>query len=158
METPESIRTFLQQGDFVGYQFDLKQGWVRPTPDRGQTLQVKIQKLLFGLACPAADVPHWTTNSHRKTGPPRSALHETDTVALDNIPGRLNMVVDKLSRLGQTILKEWSLLPEVFQLTCNRWHQPQIDLFAIVFNNKLPQFMSLFLDSLVWAVGALSLS
>ena len=36
---------------------------------------------------------------------------------------------------------EWSLLPEVFQLICARWHQPQIDLFAVRVN-KLLQFVS----------------
>ena len=39
------------------------------------------------------------------------------------------MVADKLSRLGQTIQTEWSLLQEVFQTICSRWHRPQIDLF-----------------------------
>ena len=33
------------------------------------------------------------------------------------------MLADKLSRLGQTIQTEWSLLPKVFQTTCNRWHR-----------------------------------
>ena len=36
------------------------------------------------------------------------------TLKAQHIPGRLNVVVDKLSRLGQTIQTEWSLLPEVF--------------------------------------------
>ena len=60
------------------------------------------------------------------------------TLKARHIPGHLNVVADKLSRLGQTIQTEWSLLPEVFQTLCNRWHQPQIDLFATRFNNKLP--------------------
>ena len=38
--------------DFVGYQFDLRAGRVRPTPDRWQTLQEKIQLLLSIPACP----------------------------------------------------------------------------------------------------------
>ena len=38
--------------DFVGYQFDLKSGRVRPTPDRWQNLQKKIMTLLSLLACP----------------------------------------------------------------------------------------------------------
>ena len=42
-----------------------------------------------------------------------------------HIPGRLNVVADKLSRLGQIIQTEWSLLPEVFQAICDRWHTPQ---------------------------------
>ena len=33
---------------------------------------------------------------------------------------------------------KWSLLQEVIQAICNRWHRPQIDLFATWFSNKLP--------------------
>ena len=59
------------------------------------------------------------------------------TLKARHIPGRLNVVADKLSRQGQTIQTEWSLLPEVFQTICSRWHQPKIDLFA----RRLPQFV-----------------
>ena len=38
--------------DFVGYQFDLWSGRVRPTPDRWQSLEDKIQTLLSLPACP----------------------------------------------------------------------------------------------------------
>ena len=38
--------------DFVGYQFDVKFGRVRPTPDQWQNLQEKILKLLSLPACP----------------------------------------------------------------------------------------------------------
>ena len=68
------------------------------------------------------------------------------------------MIADKLSRLGQTIQTEWSLHPEVFKAICSRWHQPQVDLFATRFKNKLPQFVSPVPDSQAWAVDALSLS
>ena len=37
------------------------------------------------------------------------------TLKARHIPGRLNVIADKLSRLGQTIQTEWSLLPEIFQ-------------------------------------------
>ena len=63
------------------------------------------------------------------------------TLKAQHIPGRLNIIADKLSRLGQTIQTEWSLLL-VFQLICSRCHQPQVDLFATRFNNKLSQFDS----------------
>ena len=43
------------------------------------------------------------------------------TLKARHIPGHLNVIADKLSRLGQTIQTEWSLLPEVFQQICNRW-------------------------------------
>ena len=38
--------------NFVGYQFDLESGRVRPTPDRWQSLQEKILNLLSLPACP----------------------------------------------------------------------------------------------------------
>ena len=38
---------------------------------------------------------------------------ETSDSKARHIPGRLNVVADKLSRLGQTIQTEWFLLPEV---------------------------------------------
>ena len=79
------------------------------------------------------------------------------TLKARHIPGRLNVIADKLPRLGQTIQTEWSLLPEVFQQICNQWHLPQIDLFATRFNHKLPQFVSPVPDSLVVAVDALTL-
>ena len=80
------------------------------------------------------------------------------TLKARHIPGRLNVIADKLSRLGQTIRTKWSLHPEVFQAICSWWHQPQVDLFATRFNNKLPQFVSLVPDPQAWAVDALSLS
>ena len=46
------------------------------------------------------------------------------TLRARHIPGRLNVIADKLSRLGQTIQTEWSLQPEVFQAICSWWHQP----------------------------------
>ena len=47
------IRTGTQAGlRFVGYQFDLRSGRVRPTPDRWQNLQDKVQTLLSLPPCP----------------------------------------------------------------------------------------------------------
>ena len=79
------------------------------------------------------------------------------TLRARHIPGHLNVIADKLSRLGQTIQTEWSLLPETFHKLCNRWHRPQIDLFATRFNDKLPQFVSPVPDPLAVAVDALTL-
>ena len=79
------------------------------------------------------------------------------TLKAQHIPGWLNVVADKLSRLGQTMQTEWFLLPEVLQTICSRWHRPQIDLFATRFNNKLPLFEWPVPDPLATAVDALSL-
>ena len=53
---------------------------VRPTPDRWQSLQDKIQALLLLPACPAVHVLDRPPNSHRKAGSPRPTTHETHTV------------------------------------------------------------------------------
>ena len=42
--------------DFVGYQFDLQSGRVRPTPERWQNLQQKILGLLSIPTCPVRDL------------------------------------------------------------------------------------------------------
>ena len=65
--------------NFVGYQFNLREGKVRPTPERWQTLTDKILLILSG---PAVHVPHRAPNSHRKASPPRSTSYGTHTVAL----------------------------------------------------------------------------
>ena len=83
--------------------------------------------------------------------------HRQVTLKARHIPGHLNVIADKLSRLGQTIQTEWSLLSEIFQRICSRWHRPQIDLFATRFNHKLPQFVSPVPDTLAVAVDALTL-
>ena len=74
-----------------------------------------------------------------------------------HIPGHLNVIADKLSRHNQVIQTEWSLSQQVFNLLCSRWAQPQVDLFAIRYNHKLPQFVSPVPDPTAWAVDALSL-
>ena len=73
-----------------------------------------------------------------------------------HIPGHLNVIADKLSRHGQVIQTEWSLLQEVFDQICRRWHKPEVDLFATKFKHKLPRFVSPVPDLLAWKVDALS--
>ena len=64
------------------------------------------------------------------------------TLKAPHIPSWLNVIADKLSRLGQTIQTELSLHPEVYQAISSQWHQPQVDLFDTRFNNKLPLSLS----------------
>ena len=73
------------------------------------------------------------------------------------IPGRLNVIADKLSRHNQVIQTEWSLSQQVFNRLCSKWVQPRVDLFATRFNHKLPRFVSPVPDPTAWAVDALSL-
>ena len=62
------------------------------------------------------------------------------TLKAQHIPGRLNVVADELSRLGQTIQTEWSLLPEVFQTICNRWNRPQIEKICHQLQQQVTSF------------------
>ena len=45
-----------------------------------------------------------------------------------HIPGRLNVIADKLSRHNQVIQTEWSLSQQVFNHLCSIWGRPQTDL------------------------------
>ena len=74
-----------------------------------------------------------------------------------HIPGRLNVIADKLSRHNQVIQTEWSLSQQVFNLLCSRWGSPHVDLYVTRFNHKLPKYMSPVLDQTAWAVDILSL-
>ena len=66
--------------DFVVDQFNLRSGWVRPTPEAeppGQNTETAIPTGLSGLA---AYFLERFTNSHRKASLPRPAAYETHTV------------------------------------------------------------------------------
>ena len=73
-----------------------------------------------------------------------------------HIPGRLNVIADKLSRQGQVIQTEWSLHQEVFDLLVQTWHRPQVDMFATKYNCKLAQYVSPVPDPSAWAADALT--
>ena len=73
-----------------------------------------------------------------------------------HIPGRLNVIADKLSRHNQVIQREWSLSQQVFNLLCSKWGRPQVDLFATRFNHRLPKFVSPVPDVTAWAGGGCS--
>ena len=64
-----------------------------------------------------------------------------------HIPGRLNVIADKLSRQGQ-----------VEDLLVQTWHRPQVDMFATKYKCKLAQYVSPVPDPSAWAVDALTVS
>ena len=51
------------------------------------------------------------------------ALGKQVTLKARHIPVQLNVIADKLSRLGQTIQTEWFLHPELFQAICHQIQQ-----------------------------------
>ena len=75
-----------------------------------------------------------------------------------HIPGKLNVLADKLSRKNQILPTEWSILPLILESLWQMWGKPMIDLFATQHNFKLQLFVSPVPDALACAVDALTLS
>ena len=70
--------------NFIGNQFNLREGKVRPTPVLADlNRQDIVNPVQSGVPGPAVHVPHKPSNSHRKASPPRSTSYETHTVALE---------------------------------------------------------------------------
>lgn len=84
-------------------------------------------------------------------------LHRV-TLVPRHIPGRLNVIADRLSRQHQVIHTEWSLSPVVARQVWRVWGQPHVDMFATSENAKLPVYVSPLPDPLAWRIDALSFS
>ena len=75
-----------------------------------------------------------------------------------HIKGSMNVMADLLSRDGHTVNTEWSLHPTVTQDLWNLWFQPDIDLFATIYNSKLERYVSPFPDEEAVTIDAMSMS
>ena len=75
-----------------------------------------------------------------------------------HIQGSLNVVADNLSRRDKIIQTEWSLHPRAFQMICQHWGTPMIDMFATRYNNKLPLYISPVPDANATDIDALNIS
>ena len=75
-----------------------------------------------------------------------------------HIPGRVNGLVDSLSRSLAPVNTEWELQQPVFQSIVLHWRNPKIDLFATSLNFKVTTFVSPVPDPRAYAVNAMSLS
>jgi hypothetical protein len=75
-----------------------------------------------------------------------------------HIPGRLNALVDPLSRSLAPVNTEWELYQAVFQSIVLHWGNPTIDLFATSLNFKVTTVVSPVPDPRAYAVDAMSLS
>jgi len=73
-----------------------------------------------------------------------------------HIPGRLNVLADRLSRRHQVIQTEWSLAPTVVSRIWKLWGAPHVDLFATSENHKLPVYVSPLPDDCAWREDAFS--
>jgi hypothetical protein len=69
-----------------------------------------------------------------------------------HIPGRLNVLVDSLSRSLAPVNTEWELHQAVFQSIVLHWRNPNIDLFATSLNCKVTTFVFPVPDPRAYAV------
>ena len=131
METPETIRNSLQVGEWVT-SIDFKDALLPHT--NSQSVQEVHAFSHPGSVLPVQSSTLWSVHSSLCALLWRilsSCTRKQVTLKAHHIPGQLNMIADKLSRLGQTIQTEWSLHPEVLYAlggTSHKWtfcHQIQ---------------------------------
>ena len=75
-----------------------------------------------------------------------------------HIPGKTNILADRLSRSGKPISTEWSLNQSICNSIFLMSGHPNIDLFVTRLNNRLPLFVSPIPDSKALAIDAMSMN
>ena len=86
------------------------------------------------------------------------AVQNNMWIAAAHIKGVLNVVADSLSRGTSRIpWSEWSLCPQIVRQVFNIYGTPNIDLFALRHNNKLPTYCSWDRDPMAFAQDSLSI-
>ena len=79
-------------------------------------------------------------------------------VKVCHIPGKFNILADRLSRLDKPIKTEWALDQTIANSIFQMLNYPNVDLFTTRFNHKLPLYVFPVPDSHALAVVALSMS
>ena len=64
------------------------------------------------------------------------------SIVVKHIPGKFNILADRLSRISKPITTEWSLKQSVANAIFQMTEFPNIDLFATRLNHKLPLYVS----------------
>ena len=78
-------------------------------------------------------------------------------IRVRHIPGKFNILADRLSRLDKPIKREWALDQTVANSIFQMLNFPNVDLFATRFNHKLPLYVSPVQDNKALAIDALSM-
>ena len=84
-------------------------------------------------------------------------LEHDIVIRVRHIPGKFNILVDRLSQLDKPIKTEWALDQTVANSVFQILNFPNVDLFAIGFNHKLPLYVSPVQDNKALAIDALSM-
>ena len=85
-------------------------------------------------------------------------LEHDVVIRVRHIPGKFNILADRLSRLDRPIKTEWALDQSVANSIFQMLNYPSVDLFATRFNLKLPLYVSPVADSHALAVDVFSVN
>ena len=77
-------------------------------------------------------------------------------IRVHHIPGKFNILADRLSRLDRPLKTEWALDQSVANSIFQMLNYPNVELFATRFNHKLPLYVSPVADNHVLAMDASS--
>ena len=72
--------------------------------------------------------------------------HHT-VVMIRHIPGKFNILADRLSRFDNIVKTEWALDQSIANLIFQMFNYPNLDLFETHFNHRLPLYASPVLDN-----------
>ena len=85
-------------------------------------------------------------------------LEHNIIIKICHIPGKFNILADRLLRLDRPHKTEWALDQSVGNSIFQMLNFPNVDLFATQFNHKLPLYVSPVPDSQALAIDALSVN
>ena len=79
-------------------------------------------------------------------------------IRIRHIPGKFNVLADRLSRIDKVVKTEWALDQSIVNSIFQLFNYPNLDLFATRFNHKLPLYVSPVLDNQAFAIDAFSMN
>ena len=83
-------------------------------------------------------------------------LEQHIVVRVRQIPGKFNVLADRLSRMDKPLKTEWALDQSIANSIFQMLTYPNVDLLATRFNHKLPLYVSPVLDNQALAIHAFS--
>ena len=84
-------------------------------------------------------------------------LEQDIVIRVCHIPGKFNILADRLSRLDKPIKTEWALDQTIANSVFQMLNFPNVDLFATRFYHRLPLYVSPVQDYKALAIDALSM-
>ena len=79
-------------------------------------------------------------------------------IRIRHIPGKFNVLADRLLRIDKVVKTEWALDQSIANSIFQMFNYPNLDLFATRFNHKLPLYVSPVLDNQAFAIDAFSMN